>query len=132
MAAVNIAQFATLLGRIGLNEETVDALTVGQGINHIETFTTVISEGQVKKMSKILSYGPRGNLSDRPAPVPPLLAGADQNARNAHDVLVAAHEAEMLAYRAEVAIQQVHISAVAAIRLHTVWYWGRGSGRVDY
>ena len=124
MAATNAVQFATLLSRIGLNDGTVDAITVGQGINHMETFVTVISEDQVKRMQKLLSYGPKGNLPDRPTPVPPLAVGADQNAQNAHNALVEAYQNDLAVYRQQLAILQVHISAVSAIKLHAVWYWG--------
>ena len=124
MAATNAVQFATLLGRIGLNDGTVDAITIGQGINHMETFVTVISEDQVKRMQKLLSYGPKGNLPDRPTPVPPLAVGADQNAQNAHNALFQAYQNDLAVYRQQLAILQVHISAVSAIKLHAVWYWG--------
>ena len=124
MAATNAVQFATLLGRMGLNDGTVEAMTIGQGINHLETFVTVISEDQVKRMQKILSYGPKGNLPDRPLPVPPLAAGADQNAVAAHNALEATYQIDLTLYRQQLATLQVHISAVSAIKLHAIWYWG--------
>ena len=125
MAATNAVQFATLLGRIGLNDGTVEAMTIGQGINHMETFVKVISEDQVKKrMQKLLSYGPKGNLPDRPSPVPPLAAGADQDEQNAHNALEIAYQDDLALYRQQVATLQVHISAVSAIKLHAIWYWG--------
>ena len=75
MAATNEPQFRNLLGRIGLNTGTTDAVIMGQGINQMETFTSLINEDQVKKLSKILSYGPKGDLSIRPDQVPLMVAG---------------------------------------------------------
>ena len=99
-------------------------MTIGQGISHMETFVTVISEDQVKKMQKLLSYGPKGNLPDRPTPIPPLAAGANQDAHNAHNALELAYQNDLAVYRQQMAILQVHISAVSAIKLHAIWYWG--------
>ena len=99
-------------------------MTIGQGINHMETFITVISEDQMKRMSKLLSYGPKGNLPDRPTPVPPLVAGADQSAHIAHNALERTYQNDLAVYRQQMAILQVHISAVSAIKLHAIWYWG--------
>ena len=121
MAATNEPQFRNLLGRIGLNTGTTDAVIMGQGINQMETFTSLINEDQMKKLSKILSYGPKGDLPIRPDPVPPMVAGGDVGA---HALLEAAYDASIAAYRAELAIQQVHLSAVSSVKVHAVWYWG--------
>ena len=57
--AENNDQFATLLGRIGINPATVLTLTTNQGISNILTLVDMINESQVKNMAKLVSYGPR-------------------------------------------------------------------------
>ena len=121
MAADNAGQFETLLQRIGINEGTVEAITQSQGISTMRILVTVISEDQVKRMSKMLSYGPPAHLPVRPLPVPPLAVDGDLVD---HAALVAAYDLAITDYREQVTTLQVHVSAVSAIKLHAVWYWG--------
>ena len=98
--AFNNQQFRTLLtgNRIGSSEETADAIMVTQGIQNIGTLVNFIMKEQVKGIAKLVRYGYQASPVLPPpaegAPLPPVLPDAP------------------------------HVNAVAATKLHVVWYWG--------
>ena len=126
MAATNAAQFENLLTRIGINQGTSDAITMNQGIVDMQTLVTIISEDQVKRMPKLLSYGPPPILPRAPVEPPPLAPNlvGDAVAEAAHDDLVEDYERDRAVWRNEVRDARVHMSAVSATKFHAIWYWG--------
>ena len=126
MAAANTQQFENLLNRIGINSGTSEAITLNQGIVDMQTLVSVISEEQVKRMPKLLSYGPPPILPPAPVAPPPLapnLVGNDEEEAN-HQAVVDRYERERAQWRNDVRDMRIHMSAVSATKFHAIWYWG--------